>query len=76
MLRMYFVQHWFNLADAACEDVLFGSTALRRVVGIDLGRERVPDATTLQKRYSRIRQDRPGQYLPGSQSPHGMSASA
>ena len=20
MLRMYFVQHWFNLADAACED--------------------------------------------------------
>jgi IS5 family transposase len=22
MLRMYFVQHWFNLADAACEDAL------------------------------------------------------
>lgn len=22
MLRMHFVQHWFNLADAACEDVL------------------------------------------------------
>ena len=47
MLRMYFVQHWFNLADAACEDALLDSTALRRFVGIDLGCERVPDATTL-----------------------------
>src|SRR5215207_5029007 len=49
MLRMYLVQHWFNLADAACEDALLDSTALRRFVGIDLGRERVPDATTLLK---------------------------
>ena len=49
MLRMYFVQQWFNLADAACEDALLDSTVLRRFVGIDLGRERVPDATTLLK---------------------------
>ena len=49
MLRMYFVQHWFNLADAACEDALLDSTALRRFVGIDLGREPVPDATTMLK---------------------------
>ena len=49
MLRMYFVQHWFNLADEACEDALLDSTALRNFVGIDLGRERVPDATTLLK---------------------------
>jgi IS5 family transposase len=46
---MYLVQQWFNLADAACEDALLDSTALRRFVGIDLGRERVPDATTLLK---------------------------
>jgi transposase, IS5 family len=32
---MYFVQHWFNLADAACEEALLDSTALRRFVGID-----------------------------------------
>jgi IS5 family transposase len=49
MLRMYFVQHWFNLADEACEDALLDITALRRFVGIDLRRERVPDATTLLK---------------------------
>lgn len=47
MLRMYFVQHWFNLADEACEEALLDSTALRRFVGIDLGHERVPDGTTL-----------------------------
>ena len=47
MMRMYFVQHWFNLADEACEEALLDSTALRRFVGIDLGRERVPDGTTL-----------------------------
>ena len=49
MLRMYFVQHWFNLADEACEEALLDSAALRRFVGIDLGRERVPDGTTLLK---------------------------
>ena len=49
MLRMYSVQHWYNLADQACEEALLDSTALRGFVGIDLGRERVPDATTLLK---------------------------
>ena len=49
MLRMYFIQHWFNLADEACEEALLDSTALRRFVGIDLGTERVPDGTTLLK---------------------------
>ncbi|MBC7728612.1 MAG: transposase, partial [Microbacteriaceae bacterium] len=28
-LRMYFVQHWSNLADEACEEALLDSTALR-----------------------------------------------
>jgi IS5 family transposase len=49
MLRMYFVQQWFNLADEACEEALLDSSALRRFVGVNLGRERVPDGTTLLK---------------------------
>ena len=56
MLRMYFVQHWFNPADAACEDVLLYSPALHRFVGIDLGRERVPDATTLLHQTRKVKQ--------------------
>jgi IS5 family transposase len=49
MLRIHFVQHWFNLADFACEEALYDSASLRRFVGIDLGRESAPDATTLLK---------------------------
>jgi IS5 family transposase len=49
MLRVHFVQHWFNLADLACEESLYGSASLRRFVGIDLGKEPVPDATTMLK---------------------------
>ena len=43
------VQHWFSLADQACDEALLDSTALRSFVGIDLGRERVPDGTALLK---------------------------
>lgn len=63
MLRMHFVQHWFNLADEACEEALLDSTALRRFVGIDLGRERVPDGTTLLKFRRKLEANNLGQAL-------------
>lgn len=44
---IHFLQHWFNLADLACEEALYDSAGLRRFAGIDLGREAVPDATSL-----------------------------
>jgi IS5 family transposase len=47
MLRMYCIANWFNLADEACEDALYDVPAFREFCRIDLGRERVPDATTL-----------------------------
>ncbi len=49
MLRIHFIQHWFNLSDPAVEDALYDSRALRAFVGIDLGREPVPDETTICK---------------------------
>ena len=49
MLRMYLLANWFNLADEACEDALYDFAVFRRFCRIDLGRERVPDATTLLK---------------------------
>jgi IS5 family transposase len=49
MLRMYFLQQWYTLADEALEDTLYDSQAMREFVGIDLAREDVPDATTLLK---------------------------
>ena len=47
MLRMYLIANWFNLADEACEDALYNIAAFRDFCRIDLGGERVPDATTL-----------------------------
>ncbi len=49
MLRLYFLQQWFDLSDPAAEEALYDSHAMRRFVGIDLGRERAPDETTLCK---------------------------
>ena len=49
MLRLYFLQQWFGLADEALEDAVYDSQAFRSFLGIDLGREAVPDATTLLK---------------------------
>jgi IS5 family transposase len=49
MLRIHFLQHWFNLSDPAVEEALYDSRSMRRFVGIDLGREPVPDETTICK---------------------------
>jgi IS5 family transposase len=49
MLRIHFLQHWFNLSDPAVEEALYDSRAMRRFVGIDLGREPAPDETTVCK---------------------------
>ncbi len=47
MLRVYFVQQWYGLADEAVEDALYDSQALRGFAGIELNRDPVPDAPTL-----------------------------
>ncbi len=47
MLRTYFVQQWFNLSDPGVEKALYDSAALRRFVGVDLGRAPAPDETSV-----------------------------
>ena len=49
MLRMYWVANWFKLADEACEDAMYDTAVFREFCGFDLGRERIPNATTLLK---------------------------
>ena len=36
MLRMYFVQQWYGLADEAVQDAVYDSQARRNFMGIDL----------------------------------------
>jgi len=49
MLRLHCLQQWFTLSDPAVEEALYDSRTMRQFVGIDLGREPVPDETTICK---------------------------
>ncbi len=49
MLRIHFLQHWFNLSDPAMEEALYDSRAMRHFARIDLGEEPAPDETTILK---------------------------
>jgi IS5 family transposase len=46
MPRLHLLQHLFNMSDPAAEEALYESVSMRQV-GIDLGRELVPDETTI-----------------------------
>lgn len=47
MLRIYFLQQWFNLSDPAAEESLYDSRTMQAFAGIDLGQAPVPDETTI-----------------------------
>jgi len=47
MLRIYFMQQWFNLSDPQAEDGLYDSEAMRRFAGLDLADDAIPDETTI-----------------------------
>ncbi|MBP8290495.1 MAG: transposase, partial [Chromatiaceae bacterium] len=49
MLRLYFLPQRFGLADEAREDAVDDRQAFRGLLGLDLGRAAVPDATTRLK---------------------------
>ncbi len=63
MLRIHFIQHWFNLADLSCEEALYDSASLRSFVGIDLGREPAPDSTTITKFRKLLNENKLGEAL-------------
>lgn len=47
MLRIHFMQHWFNLSDPGMEDALYDSESMRRFAGIELAEDAVPDESTI-----------------------------
>ena len=61
MLRLYFLQQWYGLADEALEDALYDSQALRGFAGIDLSVTAVPDATTRDRVDPAVGERRPHQ---------------
>jgi transposase, IS5 family len=47
MLRIYFMQNWFNLSDPQAEDSLYDSESMRRFAGVELAEEAIPDESTI-----------------------------
>jgi len=47
LLRIYFLQQWFNLSDPQAEDAIYDSESMRRFARVELGDDVVPDETTI-----------------------------
>jgi transposase, IS5 family len=47
LLRIYFLQQWFNLSDPQAEDTIYDSESMRRFARVELGEDVVPDETTI-----------------------------
>lgn len=47
MLRVYFLQQWFDLSDPQAEAMLYDSESMRRFARVELGEDPVPDESTI-----------------------------
>jgi IS5 family transposase len=47
MLRIYFMQNWFNLSDPQAEDSLYDIESMRRFARLELGHDDTPDESTI-----------------------------
>jgi IS5 family transposase len=47
MLRIYFLQQWFNLSDPQAEDAIYDSESMRRFARVELGDDAVPDESSI-----------------------------
>src|SRR5579859_8186623 len=47
MLRIYFLQQWFNLSDPQAEDAIYDSESMRRFAKVELSDDVVPDESTI-----------------------------
>ena len=70
MLRVYFLQLWFNLSDPAVEEELYDSASMRKFAGIDLGVEAAPDETTVCKFRHLLEKNKLGQKLQANVNEH------
>src|SRR6266480_510041 len=70
ILRIYFLQQWFNLSDPAVEEALYDSAVMRQFVGIDLGCEPVPDETTVCKFRHLLEEHQLGEQILGQVNLH------
>src|SRR3989442_14182052 len=70
MLRIYFLQQWFNLSDPAGEEALYDSGGMRKFAGIDLGCEPGADQTTVCKFRHLLEEQQLGEQILGTGQLH------
>jgi len=58
MLRIYFLQQWFNLSDPLAEDAIYDSESMRRFARVELGDDKIPDESTILRFRHRLEQHR------------------
>jgi len=56
MLRIYFLQQWFNLSDPQAEDAIYDSESMRRFARVELGDDKIPDESTILRFRHRLEQ--------------------
>lgn len=47
MLRIYFLQIWFDLSDPQVEDAIYDRESMRRFAGVELSDDAIPDESTI-----------------------------
>jgi IS5 family transposase len=47
LLRIHFLQQWFNLSDPAMEEALYDTPMFREFAGLDMGEDHLPDESTI-----------------------------
>jgi len=47
MLRIYFLQQWYQLSDPGAEEALYDIQSMRAFAGLELGHDAIPDETTI-----------------------------
>jgi transposase, IS5 family len=47
MLRIHFLQQWFNLSDPSMEEALYDTPMFREFTGLDMGEDNLPDESTI-----------------------------
>jgi IS5 family transposase len=56
MLRIHFLQQWFNLSDPQAEDAIYDSESMRRFARVELGDDKIPDESTILRFRHRLEQ--------------------
>jgi|688.fasta_scaffold508041_2 IS5 family transposase len=63
MLKIFFLQKWYTLADVSIEEEIWDRKSFQKFLNIDAGSDGVPDATTLENFRHTLEENKIGEEL-------------